>query len=483
MTKKNLHNIQWFYGASRGKNHAVLFVDAVSRAHTLGHPKSVYGLPYKGRYYLQCNGARNIGVVDERAVSALLEKRMKAQPDFFYRYGTKMLALEKDIRAWTDRVKRTDWEMATNAHLSAVIREHCLYQSKLWSIPLAYAYYFYLNDRLVEPFVAGLRKRLGKELDALLPALLSPEKMSEISEEKRELLILARKAKGEGIEPSVVERHWKTYAYLNNYYYAGHGYSFKDMLERLEEEMRKESSAIDKEIEGLATSKVRVALFTPEEKIMIRSMRRMAHAFQYADETLAYCIHNIRGAYTETARRLDISYEELVSMKLEEIGKSLKKRKSIVPRAELAERYRDHVFVAAGSKTYVFIGKEKDALKQAFSKDKVQKVSKLTGSVAYKGGVVRGAVRVVSHADEIDSFHEGEILVTAMTNPSFVPAMRKAAAIVTNDGGLLCHAAIVSPELKKPCIIGTKIATKVLKDGDVVEVDAKEGVVRILGKT
>ena len=67
-----------------------------------------------------------------------------------------------------------------------------------------------------------------------------------------------------------------------------------------------------------------------------------------------------------------------------------------------------------------------------------------------------------------------------MTTPDFVPAMRKAAAIITNEGGITCHAAIVSRELGKPCITGTKIASKVLKDGDMVEVDAEKGIVRIM---
>jgi len=67
-----------------------------------------------------------------------------------------------------------------------------------------------------------------------------------------------------------------------------------------------------------------------------------------------------------------------------------------------------------------------------------------------------------------------------MTVPDFLPAMKKAKAIVTDEGGLTCHAAIVSRELSIPCIIGTRIATKVLKDGDLVEVDSNEGKIRIL---
>jgi len=67
-----------------------------------------------------------------------------------------------------------------------------------------------------------------------------------------------------------------------------------------------------------------------------------------------------------------------------------------------------------------------------------------------------------------------------MTRPEFLPAMKKSVAVVTDEGGLTCHAAIVSRELGIPCIIGTKIATKVLKTGDLVEVNANHGVVRVM---
>lgn len=67
-----------------------------------------------------------------------------------------------------------------------------------------------------------------------------------------------------------------------------------------------------------------------------------------------------------------------------------------------------------------------------------------------------------------------------MTFPNFIPAMEKASAFVTDEGGILCHAAIVSREMRKPCIIGTKIATKIFKDGDLVEVDANKGTVKKL---
>jgi len=76
--------------------------------------------------------------------------------------------------------------------------------------------------------------------------------------------------------------------------------------------------------------------------------------------------------------------------------------------------------------------------------------------------------------------NKGDILVASMTSPDFIVAIRKASAIVTDEGGMTCHAAIVSRELKIPCIVATRIATKLLKDNDLVEVDADHGRVKIL---
>lgn len=108
----------------------------------------------------------------------------------------------------------------------------------------------------------------------------------------------------------------------------------------------------------------------------------------------------------------------------------------------------------------------------------VAKKEGLKGTVAYPGKV-KGICRVVFDYRNAD-INEGEILVTGMTDPNFVPLMRKVSAIVTDGGGLLSHAAIVARELKKPCIVGTKVATQVLHDGDEVELDADTGVVRVL---
>lgn len=105
---------------------------------------------------------------------------------------------------------------------------------------------------------------------------------------------------------------------------------------------------------------------------------------------------------------------------------------------------------------------------------------KLSGRVVSHGSAT-GRVKMVN-STQLNAIHfsKGDILVCEMTTPDFVYLMKKAGAIITNQGGILCHAAIVSRELKVPCIVGVKNATSILKDGDLVEVDAFNGVVRKL---
>ncbi|HVN26194.1 MAG TPA: PEP/pyruvate-binding domain-containing protein [Candidatus Paceibacterota bacterium] len=101
----------------------------------------------------------------------------------------------------------------------------------------------------------------------------------------------------------------------------------------------------------------------------------------------------------------------------------------------------------------------------------------IAGEIAQKGRVV-GRVKILRRRDQVGEVKEGDVIVSPMTTPDFLPAMKKALAFVTDEGGITCHAGIVARELRKPCIIGTKIATEFFKDGDMVEVDADKGRVR-----
>ncbi|MFA6428441.1 MAG: PEP/pyruvate-binding domain-containing protein [Candidatus Buchananbacteria bacterium] len=136
--------------------------------------------------------------------------------------------------------------------------------------------------------------------------------------------------------------------------------------------------------------------------------------------------------------------------------------------------YRDQVF--AGQKFKNFFVEHDIQLTATVVSNKNGEVS---GTIAYRGSI-KGKAKIVFTVKDLVKIESGDVLVSPMTRPEYLPAMKKAAAFVTDEGGITCHAAIVAREMKKPCVIGTKIATQVLQDGDLVEVDANKGIVKIL---
>ncbi len=94
-------------------------------------------------------------------------------------------------------------------------------------------------------------------------------------------------------------------------------------------------------------------------------------------------------------------------------------------------------------------------------------------------GKVRGRVKVILSPKDFSKFEAGEILVSRSTNPEWTPLLAVAKAVVTDTGGALCHAAIVSREYGIPAVVGTQNATEILKDGQTIEVNGSEGLIRV----
>ncbi len=188
----------------------------------------------------------------------------------------------------------------------------------------------------------------------------------------------------------------------------------------------------------------------------------------------------------EIARRLGLSAEAAKYITAEELGQLLKSErknnKNLLK--QIRRRHQYCVAIASGGATLVLTGgKAKEIMrkikKYSVKESRIAVADEIKGMVAFSGKA-EGIVKIVAIADDIEKVKEGDILVSPATNPDLIAAMKKAAAFVTDMGGITSHAAIVSRELKKPCIVGTKIATKVLRDGQLVEVDADKGIVRII---
>ncbi len=164
----------------------------------------------------------------------------------------------------------------------------------------------------------------------------------------------------------------------------------------------------------------------------------------------------------------------------------------IIELAKLGKKIEQHYnapqdteFAIAGGKIYIVqsrpittLGKS-ETQNQNVKKGQIQEnqLEILLRGAAASLGVAPGPVKVIHHHEEIDKVKEGEILVTEMTTPDFVPAMKRAVGIVTDTGGRTCHAAIVSRELGIPCVVGTSTATSKLKTGQIITVDGSKGLV------
>jgi phosphoenolpyruvate synthase/pyruvate phosphate dikinase len=190
-----------------------------------------------------------------------------------------------------------------------------------------------------------------------------------------------------------------------------------------------------------------------------------------------------RPLFEEIGKRISLKPEEVMYLFPYEVEEYLLVSKEINKKV-IFDRMKNHLMVMREGKLKLYTGKEAKKIQDKEIKEELLDLNILEGKCA-NPGFVKGRVKLIySHSDnqleEVEKMKQGEILVAGSTKPQLIVACRKASAIVTDEGGITSHAAIVSRELKIPCVVGTKHATK---DDDLVEVDANNGTVKILNSS
>ncbi len=178
-----------------------------------------------------------------------------------------------------------------------------------------------------------------------------------------------------------------------------------------------------------------------------------------------------RSRFEKSSDALGLSWEEFRQLRVTEALSGRFKRRAIV------ERQREFGITLLNGRVKVVTGSGLKALKARVA-ERVERSDSVQGVTA-RPGLVRGRVRI-ANAYNFHNIKPGEIVVTPETTPESVPHLRGVRAIVTDEGGITSHAAIIARELGIPCVIGTKVATQIFKNGDRVEVDATKGMVRKL---
>jgi len=320
------------------------------------------------------------------------------------------------------------------------------------------------------------------ELGELFSIATAPVEQSFINEAEIDLLKIATKQ-----SKQTLEQYQKKYFWTRNNYVVAQELSIAEFKKNIKawKESGKDLRQELRHIQGTPkrNKQCKEQLFKKYKlSRLLRTLIKISDDFSWwQDErkkSTYWNIHMGSKILAEVGRRKGYGLEELKYAVAPEFEGIMKRREP--NRRILQARRSNSVFIVTRKGYVAKTGKDADRICKlmlgSLDLSDIQDIRGLTASM----GRAMGTVKIIKSATEVSKVKQGDILVAVMTRPDYIPAMRKAAAIVTDEGGITSHAAIVSRELGVPCIIGTKIATKVLKDGDRVEVRASHGFVRII---
>lgn len=361
---------------------------------------------------------------------------------------------------------------------------------------------YYLSEKnfLTNKVKEGLKKYASKiskitDINNALGLICFPIKKTKLQEEQEafyELVKFAIENKNYKYNPKfnkLVRPYLDNFAWINTFVEVPkEPLNRNELLQKISEainsnfieqfELQKKQKEKDQKIVA------RILKIIKKDKKLLKSIenaRELGWVLNASVEIFLMAFANLIPFFKKIARAIKVNYEDWVHFTIDEIESLLNGKKLNV---SLDDRKISYVYIMENGKRRMYFGaiakQYTDEIDTALTKVKTD-ITELYGTPA-SPGIAKGKVKIVLNPSESKKLLEGEILVCGMTSPDYVPAMRRAAAIVTDEGGLLSHAAIISREFSKPCVVGTKIATKVLKDGYLVEVDANKGIIKILQK-
>ncbi|MBI4049535.1 MAG: hypothetical protein HY395_01825 [Candidatus Doudnabacteria bacterium] len=378
-----------------------------------------------------------------------------------------------ELTRYSSGIFRANLEKKSNLELYRLYKVYLDKQCKVYNYGVIPVYLDFYKPHLTSYLVEYLKGR--KDLFAQLTI---PEKLSKVQEEEISLLKTAVKQKK-------LKQHIEQYRYMG-YNFEGPAFPDSYFIKRIKEALRdkvrpqtkialiKQQKLKEREEHDRL---VKILQIDKEHQKLLNLTKGFIYSKDYRKMSLVQSYYELEPLLRELANRFDLTLAEIRNCRLDEIKQMALGK----PRpTELSARMQGCLFVVLNRKLpgKVLVDSRYHSMRHyLLQKEDLTEVNFFHGQTACIGRA-RGRVKIISGVKDLKKMKDGDIMVAQMTNPDLVPAMKKAAAIVTDLGGITSHAAIVSRELKKPCVIGTKIATKVLKDGDLVEVDANNATIK-----
>jgi len=480
----------WHFVLGRGQ-HPVIILDALGRGHRSSFGK-VIGCGFNTPNWIRYEGKTFIIKRDYQKIIRLLQGWVKKDPNKLKKIidlGNKQI---KILIQQTTKWKKLFLKKLSNKQLNGLIREFFNYFDEL---TVSFYTPFYAED-VIEAYLkrelAARSKQLDMGTEKVIEQLTSKHVPTPMIKEQEDLLKIAQQIIVKGLKQKYLRAttknfeklplankilaHQKKYQSLNTYIFHVVQYQVAEILKNLKNYLKDNPKQIlvnqNKERRNKMKEQmklVRKLKLTVKEKRIISIAREWNQFRNDRVYNIGIFQYNFKPILREWGRRHGLTYKQCIQLQKEEIlsGKFSKK--------EIKARQRGYVFYLDNGVIKILVGQAKKNFLKKFESAK-HYVRFVKGQPAYPGRV-RGIVQQGT-AYSFHNFKTGRVLVTGMTVPEVTPKLMKAKAIVTDEGGITCHAAIIAREFKIPTIIGTGNATAVFKDGDKVEVDANEGIIK-----
>ena len=319
-----------------------------------------------------------------------------------------------------------------------------------------------------------------KNLQKTISTLSVQKERSFLTQEKLDFLYLC-------LGTITAEEYTKKWYWIKTNYREAIDIDPRDLQDKAKQELRKVGrTGIEKIIEKTLSNEKKLVKdkasllkklkLKREDRILFKLLEQFAKYIDLRKESMLRHTYARDKFLQKLARKVPYRLIDLHSMRDEEILAIIRGKK--INLKKIRNRHKISVMYYTPKSETELQGKEAEKIYETFIKtlDKEQ-IKGVVASAPVKK--IIGKISVVMDVNR-DEFTPGTILVTSMTRPEFMPLVRKARAVITDEGGLTCHAAIISRELKIPCIIGTKNATKILRNGNNVEMDLEGGVIKII---
>lgn len=349
--------------------------------------------------------------------------------------------------------------------------------------------YSNLGTALMSPIMIGnvvegvIKEKLKGGEKEYFNILTAPARDNEGNLELKSMIRIAINLKSGKDISKDIKKHIAKFGWINTRGFFGDAWKDTEVKERIYA-MQKEN--LDERLRRLLDNPKEIKNRTKEVldeikadkkfRELVKATKELVYFRTYRMDTFVKYGFWARPLFKEIAKKLSMTMDDMFYLLFDEIKAALIDKKDFSKK--INERKKAFGFIRHKDNITILTGEELEEYKKKETPEEIDKeITEIRGAMASPGRE-KGTVKVVHSKKDLNKVQKGDILVASMTTPDYIVAMEKAAAFVTDEGGILCHAAIISREMGKACVIGTKIATKVLKDGDIVEVNANEGIVR-----